>query len=76
MSIYMINMINNMTKNSASSYWLYSAYCNMERSSFRISKGMVPVSPSGTSGRRPSIEDTGMTYNTCDFSCRSYTMVD
>ena len=39
--------------------------------SLRMSKGIVPVSPSGTSGRRPSMEETGMTYNTCDCSRRS-----
>ena len=36
--------------------------------SFCISKGMVLVSPSGTRGRHPSMEDTGLTYNTCDCS--------
>ncbi len=42
--LFYIYMANNMTKNSKivqGSYWLYSAYCNMESSSFRISKGMV-----------------------------------
>ena len=29
-----------------------------------ISKGIVPVVPTGTSGSRPSMEDTGMTYKT------------
>ena len=36
-----------------------------------ISKGIVPVVPTGTSGSRPSMEDTGMTYKTCACSRRS-----
>ena len=30
----------------------------------RISKGIVPVLPTGTSGNLPSMEDSGMTYKT------------
>ncbi len=31
----------------------------------RMAKGIVPVAPTGTRGRRPSMEDTGITYKTC-----------
>ena len=37
----------------------------------RMVKGIVPVAPTGTRGRRPSMEDTGITYKTCDCSRRS-----
>ena len=33
--------------------------------------GIVPVAPTGTRGRRPSMEDTGITYKTCACSRRS-----
>ncbi len=39
--------------------WLFSSH------------GIVPFSPTGTTGRRPSMELTGMTYNTCACSLRS-----
>ncbi len=42
----------------------------------RMSKCIVLVSPSGTRGSRPSLEQTGMTYNTCACSRRSLTMAD
>ena len=31
----------------------------------RMAKGIVPVAPTGTRGRHPSMEDTGITYKTC-----------
>ncbi len=37
----------------------------------RMAKGIFPVAPTGTSGRRPSMEDTGITYKTCACSRRS-----
>ena len=37
----------------------------------RMAKGIVPVAPTGTRGRRPSMEDTGITYKTCACSRRS-----
>ncbi len=37
----------------------------------RIWKGIVPVSPTGTSGSCPSMEDTGTTYKTGADSRRS-----
>ena len=37
----------------------------------RMAKGIVPVAPTGTRGRRPSMEDTGITYKTCACSWRS-----
>ena len=36
----------------------------------RMAKGIVPVAPTGTRGRRPSMEDTGITYKTCACSRR------
>ncbi len=30
-----------------------------------ISKGIIPISPTGTRGRRPSMEETRTTYKTC-----------
>ncbi len=44
--------------------------------SLRISYGIVPVLPTGTSGNLPSMEDTGIKYKTCSGSWRSYTMMD
>ncbi len=38
--------------------------------SLRISCGIVPVMLTGTKGSRSSMEDTGITYNTCDDSRR------
>ena len=35
----------------------------------RMAKGIVPVAPTGTRGRRPSMEDTGITYKTCQCAC-------
>ncbi len=40
--------------------------------SLHMSKGIVPFSPTGTTGRRPSMDSmevTGMTYKTCDCDC-------
>ncbi len=37
----------------------------------RMAKGIVPVAPTGTRGRRPSMEDTRITYKTCACSRRS-----
>ena len=37
----------------------------------RMAKCIVPVAPTGTRGRRPSMEDTGITYKTCACSRRS-----
>ena len=37
----------------------------------RMAKGIVPVAPTGTRGRRPSMEETGITYKTCACSRRS-----
>ena len=37
----------------------------------RMAKGIVPVAPTGTRGRRPSMEDTGITYKTC--ACSRHT---
>ena len=37
----------------------------------RMAKGIVPVAPTGTRGRRPRMEDTGITYKTCACSRRS-----
>ena len=37
----------------------------------RMAKGIVPAAPTGTRGRRPSMEDTGITYKTCACSRRS-----
>ena len=37
----------------------------------RMTKGIVPVAPTGTRGRSPSMEDTGITYKTCACSRRS-----
>jgi hypothetical protein len=39
--------------------------------SLRIEKGIVPVSPIGTSARLPNMEVTGMTYSTRDCMRRS-----
>ena len=39
--------------------------------SARMAKGIVPVAPTGTRGRRPSMEDTVITYKTCACSLRS-----
>jgi hypothetical protein len=36
----------------------------MSADSRRMAKGIVPVAPTGTRGRRPSMEDTGITYKT------------
>jgi hypothetical protein len=36
-----------------------------------MAKGTVPVAPTGTRGRRPSMEITGITYKTCACSRRS-----
>jgi hypothetical protein len=36
-----------------------------------MAKGIVPVAPKGTRGRRPSMEETGITHKTCDCSWRS-----
>ena len=61
---------------SAPSLVLSQAAPGKSADSLRISKGIVPVCPTGTSGIRPSMEETGMTYNTWDCSRRSYTMAD
>ena len=37
----------------------------------RMAKGIVPVAPTGTRGRRLRMEDTGITYKTCACSRRS-----
>ncbi len=37
----------------------------------RMAKGIVLVAPTGTRGRRPRMEDTGITYKTCACSRRS-----
>ena len=46
--------------------------------SLSISYGIVPVLPvpTGTRGSSPNMEDTGITYKTCEDSLHSYTMVD
>ena len=36
--------------------------------SWRMAKGIVPVAPTRTIGRRPSMEDTGITFKTCAVS--------
>ncbi len=36
-----------------------------------MAKGIIPVAPKGTRGRHPSMEETGITYKTCECSQRS-----
>jgi hypothetical protein len=56
---------------SAASFDLSQAAPGKSADSLRISNGIVPVDPTGTRGRRPSMEDTGARYKTCALSRRS-----
>ena len=70
------------------SYWCTTTYIHFQRpliyrrrhleipKILLASQGIIPVVPTGTSGSRPSIDDTGTTYRTWADSLRSFTMED